>query len=358
MTAFVLIFVFTNCLSQWHQPTTPTLPRATSNFAIGVYEHRIIMLGGYTYSTNGKQLFQYDIKNNVFIDNGTSFLSQNMGNSGTFYTQSANILYMMNYQETTINTYNLQSNQFITNITNIIIPNLSGGQCLTSTTNSLFIIGGRINNEYSGNVQMMDISTNTWSIISNMNEKRSYHSCIIDPMTNILYVIGGMDCTNGGTWCSSGMHKTIETIEINNINTQIWTYYGNLSIPSHSARSVWYNHEIFVISGKYDCCSYSNIMHIINTIDGTISEDSFQHRGEGIGVIIVDRILYAFGGRYVLMNGPPSTFNTWTYYNLTSTLSPTKSPSNIPSNTATLIPTLTPSTLPSINPTLYPSVAP
>eukprot|EP01084_Bolivina_argentea_P202443 345901_1 len=141
MTLFVDLYLLSICASEWIQQTVQPLPRPTYYFAIGVHKNRIIMIGGSPASTNGRQLFQYDITTNVFIDNGTSALSQEIScyGCGIFYTQIQNILYIMD--GLTINTYNLQSNNFITNVTNTIIP-INTGSCLTSSTNYLFITGG------------------------------------------------------------------------------------------------------------------------------------------------------------------------------------------------------------------------
>eukprot|EP01084_Bolivina_argentea_P095682 171995_1 len=179
-----------------------------------------------------------------------------------------------------------------------------------------------------------------------MNEKRSHHSCVVDSTTNILYVIGGYDSQNcTGLICD--WHTSIETIETNNITQEIWTHFGNLQMPSHGAKSVWYGNKIFVFSGKYDCCSYTDIMHIINTIDGTISTESFpttRARG-GVAVIIVSNILYAFGGVHTYMQGPTFNYDTWDYYNLTGMSSNpyqfTYNPTNLPSASPTPQPVIT-----------------
>eukprot|EP01084_Bolivina_argentea_P273605 466107_1 len=266
-TVCTLAIVFTSCSSGWIQPITPVLPRQTRSFAIGVYEDTITMIGGTPSNTNAKQLFQYDTRNNAFIDNGTSALSQDIWNEGSFYTQSKNILYIMHYNNPAIHTYNLQSNEFVTNVANSLNPPMYVGQCLASTKDHLFITGGRYlnQNQYLNDVQMMNISTKTWIWISNMNDKRYVHSCTIDPITNILYVISGVDYTNNNNII---YHKSIERIEINNINQQSWTYYGNLNTDSLHGRSVYYNRKIFVVAGwSSSIFYYTNIMHIINTTE-------------------------------------------------------------------------------------------
>eukprot|EP01084_Bolivina_argentea_P273604 466105_1 len=184
---YALIIVFGDCLSKWIRPVTPVLPRETWGFAIGAYENRIIMMGGWPINS-ATQLFQYDITTNIFIDNGTSALSQRIANGGTLYTQSGNILYMMAPHNPEMHTYNLESNVFTTSVTTPPIVS-DESQCLASTDNYIFITGGS-NIDYLNKVQIMDISTKTWSLVPNMNEKRAAHSCEVDPTTNILYVIG------------------------------------------------------------------------------------------------------------------------------------------------------------------------
>eukprot|EP01084_Bolivina_argentea_P203180 347052_1 len=330
-TFCILIIGFINCcLSEWISGNGANyttgkyvvengLPRETHGFAIGVYGDRIIMMGGKPERYASKQLFQYDITHDIFIDNGTSVLSQEVWNWGSFYTQIADTLYMMDFEDVSIHTYDLSSNQFVPNVATSLIQDISK-QCLAATNDYLLVTGGIISTITTINtVQMMDLSTKTWSYAPNMSVNRHRHSCVIDPTTNILYVIGGID---GARPEDAIMHKSIETINTNNINQQSWMHYGYLEYNSYFGRSVWYNHNIFVVASKrYPGTTY--FTHIINTIDGTISYEPFKYQSliGNPGVTVVDSILYVFGG----------DTQAWVYYNLstyTSTISSTVSSSN------------------------------
>eukprot|EP01084_Bolivina_argentea_P203182 347057_1 len=349
LTFFTLFILVPSYLTQWILSPLQ-LPRSISRFAIGSNEDRIFMIGGYPVLS--KQLI-YDTTNNKFTDNGTSVLSHNnVDGLGSFYTQIGNTLYMKAGHNIRISIYNLLTNQFTYHWSYTSHRISSYGECLASTQDYLFITGG-IFNGCQNKVQMLDISTKEWTIVSDMNEIRAHHSCIIVPTTNILFVIAGYNCNN---------HiRTIETIDTNNINNKTWTYYSSnlYAEPLLYTKSVWYNDKIFVIGGYH----LSNTMHIINTMDGTISTEPGPYSAKFHGVIIVDSILYVFGGD----NGSGiNGLNNWAYYNLQTsshtlaTNNPTilsTNPTKIPSNYPTLKPT-NPTIDPTNKPINYPSTNP
>eukprot|EP01083_Nonionella_stella_P302921 1046343_1 len=101
-------------------------------------------------------------------------------------------------------------------------------------------------------------------------------------------------------------------------------------------------------------------MHIIDTTTNNVfaSPDTLPYEVAATAVIVVDDVLYAFGGNNDKYTS--KCLNTYVYY--MPTLHPSTNPSRYPSThpstkQPSLPPTTHPTKHPSINPSIYPSYA-
>eukprot|EP01084_Bolivina_argentea_P001627 3000_1 len=353
----ILLFITTN--AAWLSGTT-LIPRPTTNMAIGYYNGFIYLLGGArTYSV--KQLLQYDIINNEFIDNGQYNLPVSIFGNGQFYTQINNYLYIINPdQGNTFVRFDLQTKTFEShwNTINIHKPVRHLG-CLASTTQYLFVIGGHnYANGLLNAFQVFNLLYNIWlTNTSSMYQGRVECSCIVHPETNRLYAIGGYDLFLP--------LNTIESILISdNIPNQNWKYMThNLIYAAQQSRSIIYKIYIFVIGGIY---TYKNDLdskiyrfnidqlQVINTITGEISLGPLLNYGiYGTAAINVHDIAYAFGG--CIYDDNLLYPDKWQYDILTPF--PTMSPT-VETLSPTMMPTVEPTFIPTKQPTIIPTSIP
>eukprot|EP01084_Bolivina_argentea_P194350 333453_1 len=345
--------IFTNHVvdAQWIISTNSSLPRPSSNAAVGFYQNEIYILGG-TPTANYKQLFRYNIISDTFIDNGTDALPINTYGYCTFYTQIRNILYMIDGPSLSI--YNFETKQFTQNWMNINIPiwyDTQGDRysCLTSSDEYLFVVGLWNNiNMISYNItQILNLSTYNWTM-SYMIKRRDSLSCIVDITHNTLYAIGGFDKQSNPNYLDS-----IETLITINMEQQVWLMMNEtLTIPVQESAVVMFENMIYVIGGYYYDTEnhYLDTVHIIDTVTKHVYLS--PHRlSYGIrtpmAITVGTNILYCFGG----YDGQHK--DEWIYYSL-----PTSDPSYTPTIIPTIIPSKMPSIIPTINPTNNPTINP
>ena len=227
--------------------------------------------------------------------------------------------------------------------------------CVTvdARTNHLYIIGGEKGVVYgsSNATQIFDITQLIWSFGPELNGGRTLHTCNVHERSSRVYTIGGSIKYRDIT-------PSIVYLDITNIAnvSQLtrWELNPYNYTPAYLARSVVYGDYILII-GAYGGHSSAKGLQILNTIDGTITEGP-----EMVGVavyttaaIIVDGILYAFGGR--AFSEP--TLDTWQYYVIGDTL--TDGPTTAPTYQPTLEPTTSnPSSYPTTDPIMEPSANP
>eukprot|EP01084_Bolivina_argentea_P204029 348386_1 len=370
MITIIFIMMLDATIGQWIQSNI-RLPRHNSFMAAGYYNKSIYLLGGLT----SYQMIEYDVQQNIFVDNGVSALNDKTYGSGQYYNQIGNLLYIIDSTNTeninkTLTVFNLESKTFDHPYWNGIDSQIAAAYdgCIASSNDRIFIFGGKDNNNaFLGIVQILYLSTNAWSSYTlTMNQERNEFSCIVHQPTDTLYAIGGNECNN--CYLSS-----IEKIKIINIENEAWQYNINsLSSPAKGTRSVIYGNSIFVVGGYYwstqDRDNYLNTVNIIDAISGTVSlGDSLAFGAQGIAAIIVNNILYAFAGYNadnIINENSGNALNKWQYYTLPPTNEPTVSPTGItaiPVTTApTSIPTTTPTTqqptfLPTTQPTSFPT---
>ena len=186
----VLITIFQSILpmnSQWIT-NTPSMPISGAFMSVGYYQNII-------YVIHGKALIEYHINNNTFTYNQT-FFTKNIFSIGQCWVQTDNMLYITGLTDSTINIFNLKTKQFnclAYNSSRCVSAPIYGQQdeCLAISNDhqSLYYVGG-INPDYLNLLQILNLSTLSWSNGPNMNTTRIELSCIVSS-NDKLYAIGG-----------------------------------------------------------------------------------------------------------------------------------------------------------------------
>eukprot|EP01083_Nonionella_stella_P181997 653542_1 len=251
----------------------------------------------------------------------------------------------------------MASEQLTANWRGITTPEYIGdAACLSSTPYHLYVVGGgdgMMATKASASLQILSLSTYQWETSPpSMNQQRGGCSCIV--ANEYLWVFGGF-------YSDSIRYDSNERIPIADIAQNAWQYVDSLSMPLRDTRAVSWGDDIYIIGGKSDDSGMGqvDIVHIMDAISATISlsPDTVPFRNAGTSPVIVDSILYTFGGMH--QTGETYLTNEWAYYTLPSISTspdPSSSPSIAPSR-VTANPSITPSRA-TANPTASPSYHP
>eukprot|EP01083_Nonionella_stella_P139855 427523_1 len=300
---YALFFVIISlCTSQWISPDH-VLPRASHEMAVGAYNKTVFLLGG--SNPNPNQLVEYKIDSNVFIDHGASALSNSLSCSSQCSTQMDNKLYIITwYSAQSLSIYNMATNTFTPDWAAPFPIEVNHYACLTSSFPYLFVVGGYrnfgaspIDYHYMDTIQILHVETKQWTDGPVMLTKRGRFSCAM--YQDELYAIGGVYGDSAGEYLSS--------IEKINIQSKSSEYIGNLIGPAESTRAVIYNDLIWVIGGLYrtsDSIMIRDTVHIIDPITANVSLSSERliYPVDGVAAIVVNNVIYAFGGRHSDVN--------------------------------------------------------
>eukprot|EP01083_Nonionella_stella_P237061 831986_1 len=319
LCVYVLLICVTVCESQWDQATS-TLLWNQCCMAIGSYNDSIHILGG----TKMNAITVYNTRNDRFTSDESYFTTDIFGYS-SYYTQLHNTLYIITGNGSTILSYDMQTDTIdysYSAIPSQVASDYEISSCMTSykskSKSYLFIAGGAANSfsvRYK-TAQVYDISDGIWLVnVSPMLNTRVSHTCIVDPVHNNLFAIGGPQVTS------------IEMISINNIEQQQWSYFAEeLSIPVRDVQSVYFNTMIYVIGGMTGGNTAHDTVHMIDTVSNTVIVENILPYGiASAGVILLNHRLYVFGGS----NGN-NAVSTWMYYDLLSSM-PSAAPTTVPS---------------------------
>eukprot|EP01084_Bolivina_argentea_P305770 528259_1 len=335
--------IVTNYAQQWTSSSSTAI-RNDAMMASGSNGGSIFIIGGFNYPY---QVTEYDITNDIFIDHGENAATHNGSNfqysdSAQWYTQQQTIIYMIDPSGTSFNIYDMVNQIFQDNWMNINFhQSVSETSCLTSSTDYLFVTGGGSGSSTFSTIQMFHFSTLSWvSEVQHMQTTRRYHSCIVDSVKNDLYNIGG------GTTVEHAF--SIEKILITSIAQKTGIFIGNLTEVRRGLRSVFYKNNIIVVGGLDINARPVNIVHIIstNTAIITVLPNVLVNAVRHPSVILVDGIIYSFGGDAVINNKMVST-NACEYYPIdtnTPTKFPVRTPLNVPMSSPSNNPTKPPET--------------
>eukprot|EP01083_Nonionella_stella_P028024 77163_1 len=284
--AFCIEFTISNA-QNWISPSS-TLHNADLLMAVGSYNDSIFILGGWN---NHYQITEW--VDQVFISSANVRLTDASYGGGQWYTQQSNTLYMIEPSGNAFSIFTMDTQQFVASWNGIRFegPNVGDESCLASSVNYLFVSGGDVGLTA---VQMFDLHASQWiENVTPMQQARAYHSCIIDEVNEELYVIGGHD----GSY--EAYRKTIEKITVSNIQQNAWAYIEDLTEGTIGTRAVIYEDNIYVIGGLTKSAQVLMDIHVISTSSGTVtvSRTSLPYGQFGAAIILVDAVIYLFGGR-------------------------------------------------------------
>ena len=211
-----------------------------------------------------------------------------------------------------------------------------------SIQSRLYTIDDHQNGVLLGTMQALNISNNSWSSGPILNIPRDYFGCIVSP-SNRLYAIGGKNGSN--------ITSSIEFVSTINIEDNLWRFAESLSEGLWDIRCVILENDIFVIGGLYGLTSYgvSDKVHIIDTWSNEVrlANDKLALAVYRSAPIVVDQMIYAFGGKRANQTTHATGVDSWQY--ITITPEPTNNPSIQPTESPSPNPTTEPSGDPTFN---------
>eukprot|EP01083_Nonionella_stella_P300047 1022293_1 len=355
MSSFHLLFIWIHVIyhttSQWVQLATNV--KSSGGWAVGSYGRTIYLLGGFQDSHG---FIEYDMDANKFTSiNNSPIDGFQLSQDQQFYTQQGDILYMFK-DNLALTMFNLATLTFTHAAYLAFETNIGGLSCLTSSSEFVYVVGGRNLADYITTVQVLILQTQQWRV-TNMNQARAYHTCTVN--NNYLYALGGYDGSNF-------VHNTERMqADLTGIRSHNWEDSVPLQIPVIYTRALSYGNRIFVLGGSYNSRKIDTIQ-IIDTASGTLSFNTLPVALSSMGAQIIDSKIYLIGGK---LDGSGNSNKAW-YYDLI-TNDPTKRPSETPTRPTnapshrptekTDSPSKTPSASPSMgteDPTKKPSLNP
>ncbi|OGU82669.1 MAG: hypothetical protein A2W11_03190 [Ignavibacteria bacterium RBG_16_35_7] len=180
------------------------------------------------------------------------------------------------------------------------IPTPRAGATASVINDTIFLIGGWLNNTHSPINGMYDPSTNTWEVKAPMPTARGFLSSAV--VNDTIYTIGG------------GYPTSTNKNEAYDPATNSWTIKANMNVARINGRAGVVNGIIYVIAGypnERSCEAY-------NTQTNTwTSRSNFPESSGGVvSVAVYNGLVYAFGGGYY--NGLKTVYaynpqtDTWT----------------------------------------------
>ena len=301
--------------SQWIAASNPATFTSFANdrMAMGYYEDSILILGGFwTFNS----LIEYNINDNDFTD--LTALSDDVYGQGKYWSQSLDILYILNPNDASIMIYDLSTKTMDPSPNSIgNLPqddSLSG--CIASTPETLYVIAGCCT---SSILYIFSFDDPGWITGPTLDTPRREPSCIlssdIQDSNQRLYVIGG--------WYNDGDTVHVDSVEVIStfrtiFDNKQWSKLSTtLSEGLSSTGVVLFNDIIYVIGGiavGTGSGGISDKMHLIdiNTNVVSLSSSRLAVGVWGAGVILVDNTIYAFGGSDA--NGRTATWQTYQMY--------------------------------------------
>eukprot|EP01083_Nonionella_stella_P039576 107628_1 len=328
-----------------------SLPRPCKFMAAGLYNGSIFTIGGHNGTNPLNQLIELDIESGTFIDHGHNAL---IWNTGQFWTQKADDVYMLPNTGTTTNSltvFNMATKELTPNWQGVALPFEYRSGCLSTSDDALFIAGGSITTLLYGTpsniadtpTQALNLTTYSWTTAAMLNTPRSNIGCVVH--SNYLWAIAGASGSNA--------QNVVERIPITDIEHQSWSYTNPLSVKVIRPGAAKVGDLIYVIGGLLSAYSKSDAMHIIDPQSGTVtvSPDTLSYQIDSSAVVTYDGTILSFGGE--TSGSSREVKDSWMYYH-----TPSQAPSNPSSLSPTDNPVIEPSRSPFVLPTGDPTIGP
>ena len=137
--------------------------------------------------------------------------------------------------------------------------------------------------------QILDLDNQSWTLGDDINFARRAHGCIT--MNDTLWIMGYV--------------AEIETVNITDVYNTEWAVHSELRLENNliTFGLVAVDHYILIIGGLVihgDYMQYSsNIVYIIDTVSDSLTTEllpNFEVGIAGLSAVVVDNIVYGFGG--------------------------------------------------------------
>eukprot|EP01083_Nonionella_stella_P079412 217874_1 len=136
----------------WVEHSSPSFPRELSHNAIGIdLSNNTIWLLGERYGRSPQQLVAYNYITNRIIDHGANALEQNVCGETHYYAQIGSILFIGDYSNSYLNTFDVTTAIFVSNSVSPPLSFSSTYSCLVSIRNQYLAL---LQND--GIVQILD----------------------------------------------------------------------------------------------------------------------------------------------------------------------------------------------------------
>eukprot|EP01084_Bolivina_argentea_P287077 492545_1 len=253
--------------------------------------------------------------------------------------------------------YNVMTEQWedTSNLLGPPVP-LSYG-CLTTNQTHAFLVDGK-SDSLDRNprvLQIYNIADNQWTSHTTPYDDNDgyiweYQYCHI--VNNELFVFGGRFEYTGQR---DAWDEQLWDIHKYNLHLNQWSKLP-VSLPGspYGGKTVFYNDVLYLV-GDFT----RNITRAFNTNTQTFDETmTLPTSVEQAGVILVDNIIYAFGGRLGSSAPALSVIQYCTLPTKEPTAAPSVNPSEFPSTSPSINPSTFPSVSPSTDPSAFPSLLP
>lgn len=288
----------------WNVVTQPSLPRGTEKMAMG-YDPKndtIWIIGGFS-GLNGQQLVSF--ANDDFTDFTRHYFPLPTIAIGQAYRQINQYVYSIHHPDgSSLDRFNVETATMEYDY--LMIPRaVTFYGCVTSININegyLVVMGGAPDNATLNNVQIYDIGNDTWlSNVPFLQLSRINFGCNVDNKNKQLYAIGG---SNGD---SSVTIEVLNVYNLSNIHNEEWKFIQNMSNPKGSHRTVVYGNNIIIVGGSKE-------IYNIDTSNNQVTEIGYLdvEAANYSGVILVNNILYVFGGYAI----DGSLLSSWRYISL------------------------------------------
>ena len=166
------------------------------------------------------------------------------------------------------------------------LPQPSTGHAVASVDNQIFVLGGRVGSQVSGESRMFDATTNRWSVLPPMPSPRE--NAAAAAFNDRVYVVGGFD----------GRHE-LATCEFYSITNQTWSKCAPMTVGRSSFGLVMVGPALFAIGGGTVNFIGWNEKYDPATNKWTTFETPATHAGDWrqIAVAAFPAELYVIGGR-------------------------------------------------------------
>eukprot|EP01083_Nonionella_stella_P179740 639056_1 len=326
-----------------------SLPRADDSMAVGAYNGKIFIIGGYY---EGNALVEFDIATHSVTDHGKrAIMASKTDGAAQFWSQQGPILYIID--DTVFSIYDMHTRQFTANWKGItFLTGVGDDGCLASSALFLYVTGG--DPDGIDTLQVLRLTTYSWitnPLPPTMQQRRQHHSCVLH--NDYLWAFAGQWTPDKKNFEIANNERILAT---GDIAQNTWNYIDPLTVGIVNHRAVAYQDTIYVIGGQDLSSTEYAFVHLVdaNTGEVSVSSDPMPDTCDYGAPIIVDSTLYVFGG-----------FDTDWYYcplpttpQIPTSAVPTKQPTSAPSEIPTSAPIAAPSNQPTSDPSTQPSFSP